>query len=143
LILPNTFLYLRYNLLFMGKVIDTSKAAYESLRAEEIRTLYAGIIAALKVIGKGNFEDISSQMGVKPERVWKRLSELKDLELIYRTGEKKMLSSRRFGYVWALTGDTFPKSQPVEKSMKGQTIATFSRNIEKIKNATQASLFNN
>lgn len=117
---------------------ETSHEAYRSLRSEEIREIYQKIIEALKIIRCGTYEDISRYLKMEPSKIWKRLSEMERLELVYRPGDKKKLSSGRNGLVWYLTGDAFPKSAPVEKAMKGKSVSEFSKRINTIR---QASLF--
>ena len=81
----------------------TSKAAHESMK-EHKAAMYEKIIEGLnKLRVGGNFEEISSAAGLKPEQVWKRLSEMDELGITYNTGITRKLSSGRSGIVRQLT----------------------------------------
>src|SRR5690348_4086471 len=114
------------------KVIETSKEAYLSLQPDDIREMYRKIMKALSALGTGTFEDIAAYIKEPRERVWKRLSEMAKMELIFRPGAKKMLKSGRNGFVWQLTSDTTPKTQAAEKALKGKSVVDFSKDISKI-----------
>jgi hypothetical protein len=79
---------------------ETSDEAYKSLDKEEISSTHAKILQTIKRIGCGTYEDISLASNLQPQRVWKRLSEMLENKLVYRNGDKKMLSSKRLGFVW-------------------------------------------
>jgi predicted transcriptional regulator len=123
------------------KVPETSKAAYDSLRQDDIRDMYRKIMVALSAIGKGTFEDIAAHMKVERERVWKRLSEMQEMGLIYRPGSKKILKSGRNGFEWALTESHLPKTEAAEKSLKGRSVSDFSKNISAIQKTVQGEMF--
>jgi len=82
---------------------QTSNDAYRSLRASEVRETYRQILESLDVLGKATFEDLAAHMKCSRDKVWKRLSELERLELIYKPGTKKTLKSGRQGYEWMKT----------------------------------------
>ena len=82
---------------------QTSNDAYRSLRASEVRETYRQILESLDVLGKATFEDLAAHMKCSRDKVWKRLSELERLELIYKPGTKKTLKSGRQGYEWMRT----------------------------------------
>src|SRR5687768_17302738 len=109
------------------KIPETSKEAYNSLQPDDIREMYRKIMVALSAIGKGTFEDIAAKMKVERERVWKRLSEMQEMGLIYRPGSKKILKSGRNGFEWALTGTHLPKTEAAEKALKGKSVSDFSK----------------
>ena len=68
----------------------TSIEAYEKICREGAReTVYLKIINALKVIGDGTSWEISAQAGIKPDKVWKRQSELVSLGIIFDTGLRR------------------------------------------------------
>lgn len=106
-------------------VPDTSKEAYRSLDPEKIRDIYKRILWALSQIREGHYEDISIALKEKESRIWKRLKEMSDMGLIYRTENKKVLSSGCKGYTWKAT----LKSSP--------TIQDHSRNIQSISKSAQ------
>lgn len=95
----------------MSKKPETSLEAYRSLKPDKIQQIYTDIIRALSVIGEGTFEDIASWLKIDKSRVWKRLSEMQKLGMIYNTGRKKLLKSNRNGFTWMLTNGTTPKTQ--------------------------------
>lgn len=101
---------------------QTSKDAYKSLDPDKINEIHKRILDALKIIGKGHYEDIAKAAKADAGRVWKRLSELHKGGLIERTGERKALSSGRDGFVWTLT----EKGQPVAKVTERFPVGTSS-----------------
>lgn len=109
-------------------VPQTSKDAHANLRQEEIREMYKRILEALRLIKEGSMEDIATCCKVKPEKVWKRLSEMANMDLIYRPGNRKVLASGCTGYTWRLVGDE-PEEQVTEKSLPGPSISDFSKKI--------------
>lgn len=123
------------------KQSETSKAAYDSLQPDDIREMYRTIMITLSAIGMGTFEEIAAHAKVERERVWKRLSEMERMELIYRPGNKRVLRSGRQGYCWALTGQHLPKTEANERALKGKGIADYSREINDISKAVQSKMF--
>src|ERR1700749_3932197 len=110
------------------KLQPTSLEAYASLDPIHITQTHQKILDALKVIGTGHHEDIARQARLEPDRVWKRLSELAKAGLIHRTGERKMLSSKRVGSVWAITEGE--KAQvAAEKAIPGKSVVDYSRSL--------------
>ncbi len=122
------------------KLPETSLEARASLRPEEIRDMYRKIMVSLAALGQGTFEDISAHAKEPRERIWKRLSEMHDMGLIYRPGAKKVLKSGRQGYIWMLTGTALPKTEAENKALKGPSIADYSRDIQKL-SVKQSELF--
>lgn len=110
---------------------DTSLDAYKSLNAGKLLEIYARIKWALSQIGEGTWEDIGHILKEKDSKIWRRLSEMERLEIIYRTENKKVLSSGRKGYTWRLT----PLHTPtvIDHSRKIQDI---SKQAEKYKPQT-------
>lgn len=86
-----------------SNVPTTSKEAYGSLDAGKLLKIYARIKWALSQIGEGTWEDIGRVLKEKDSKIWRRLSEMERLEIIYRTENKRVLSSGRKGYTWKLT----------------------------------------
>lgn len=115
---------------------ETSKEAYNSLDPDDIREMYRKIMVALSALGSGTMEDISSYLKEPRERVWKRLSEMQRMDLIFRPGTKKLLKSGRNGFCWALTGTNLPKTHAAEKALAGKSVADYSREISSISNKT-------
>lgn len=104
----------------MPKIPDTSIEAFYSLDPEKIREIHKRILWALSQIKEGSFEDIAYALKEKESKIWRRLKEMSDMNLIYRTENKKVLSSGRKGYTWKAT-------------LQGQpTVQDHSRNIQSI-----------
>lgn len=125
----------------MRNVPETSKEAFKSLNPDDLIEIYRNILKALGALNKGTFEEIAAYLKVDKSRVWKRLSEMERMELIYRPGTKKLLKSGRNGYEWALRSTYIPKTDAAEKSLKGTTVSDYSKKINSIsKRATQLDL---
>lgn len=103
------------------QIPETSLEAFESLHPERLRDIYQRILWGLNQIGEGHYEDISRAIKEKESRVWKRLKELSDMNLIYRTENKKLLSSGRKGYTYKPTLKGSPSVQ--DHSRKIQDIS--------------------
>jgi predicted transcriptional regulator len=104
---------------------QTSLEAYASLGPDKINETYRRILWALTQIEEGTFENIATALNEKESRIWKRLSEMARMDLIYRTENKRELSSGRMGYTWKAT-------------LKGSpTISDHSRKISKIANTVK------
>lgn len=128
----------------MGKrpIIPASQEAFYSLDPDQLVGLRKRIFEALVLIKSGHYEDIAYAAGIEPVQCWKRLSELLKDGVIHRTGERKMLSSNRVGFVWAPGAATEPVKKK-ERIMKGKNIADFSRAINQVSQSihTQNQLF--
>ena len=83
---------------------QTSKAADESMDIHRTPTQNKIIEGMKKLKVGGTFEQIAESCDLKPSQVWKRLSELKDLKLIYDCNYTRKLSSGRNGIVWQVMG---------------------------------------
>jgi hypothetical protein len=108
---------------------ETSTEAFKSLRPEELAEVYCKIILALSKIGEGTFEQISAVAKLEPQRVWRRLSEMLKMGLVYRPGKKIPLKSNRLGYTWMLTKDGLPKTDKSEKALSGKSVSDYSRSL--------------
>lgn len=114
------------------KLQKTSLEAYRSLDPKKISDIHKRILDALKVIGKGHYEDIAKAAHADPSRIWKRLSECHKSGLIERTGERKALSSGRDGFVWTLADKYVPLVKITESVIPGKTISEYSKAIHQI-----------
>lgn len=124
---------------------ETSLEAYKSLDVATLTDIYKKILGVLAVIGEGTFEDIAAQLRVDKSRVWKRMSELERMELVYRPGNKRVLKSGRQGYTWMLTNGATPKTTKTEQMLKGKGIEAHTRRISEISERSavvQQNLFN-
>lgn len=108
---------------------ETSNEAYRSLKKDKIRETYKNILYTLAQIKEGTFEDIAFQMRVKPDIVWKRLSELANDGKIYRPGNKRPLRSGRMGYTWMLITPGISPTKVTEKVMAGKSITDYSKKL--------------
>ena len=121
---------------------DTSHEAWASLNPDQLAGLRKKIYLALVSIKQGHYEDIAAACNIEPVQCWKRLSELHKDGLIHRTGERKMLSSNRMGFVWAPgkgMEDTLQKKKELSKT---PTISDHSRAIKKLSESiNQQTLF--
>lgn len=104
---------------------QTSKDAYNSFDPEKIGEIYKKIVVALREMKVGTYEDIARKLKMKPEQIWKRMSEAHRLGLVHRTGIRKKMASGREGFVWEPT-DKLPIT---EKVMQGPTVSDFSKAI--------------
>jgi DNA-binding NtrC family response regulator len=94
----------------MKKTAETSRAAWKSISQENLTDIYKQIIFALSKLGEGTFEDIAAYLKIDRSRVWKRMSELERLQLVYKPGRKKKLKSGREGFTYMLTSKALNKT---------------------------------
>jgi len=88
---------------------QTSKDAHDSIKGDKQR-MYLIISEGLeKLKVGGNFEEIAAVCGLKPEQVWKRLSEMVDAKICFNTGITRPTSSGRKAMVRQLTSLVPPK----------------------------------
>lgn len=92
------------------KLPDTSIEAYESVSVEMLADHHRKIVNALSVLGNANYEKIATLMGMEPHAVGRRLKELLEMELIYKTENKSLTKSGRKAYDYCLTGRGMPKT---------------------------------
>ncbi len=84
-------------------VPQTSRDAHESIKEHKADT-YDIIVKALEEIKIGaTSEQISIHTGIKHERIWKRMSELVDSNVLFNTGIKRKTTSGRGSMVRQLT----------------------------------------
>lgn len=109
------------------KMAETSLEAFRQLTADKLREDYKKILTTLSIIGESTSEQIAAKMKVKPDKVWKRLSELKEKELIYKPGTRKPLKSGCNGFCWALTEKGKLLVSSSDLLLPGKPIQDFSR----------------
>lgn len=81
----------------------TSKLAYEKIMQPGVKEgMYKKIITSLQAIGEGTSWDIAEHLGVKPDKCWKRNSELKQAGIIIDTGKTKLTPDGNDATVYAL-----------------------------------------
>lgn len=86
------------------------------------------IAEALKVIGKGNYEDISRASGMPESKVWKRLIDCVRAGLIHRLDETKKTKQNNKSYLFA-PGPATQLQKKRERVMKGPSISQFAKKI--------------
>lgn len=110
------------------QIPETSREAYKSLDPATLNERYQRILWALGQIGEGTFQDVAKVLKLPDSVIWKRLSDLGKWGLIYRPGNKKILSSGRAGFTWKVVKNG--ESQPTtEKSLPGKTVSHYSKVI--------------
>lgn len=114
------------------QVPETSREAFHSLDPIQLAEIYRKILWGLSQLGEATFEELAVAIKEPKERVWKRMSELRDKGLIYRPGNKRMLRSNRMGYTWMLTKEGLPTTSKAEKALSGKTVADYSKSIQDI-----------
>ena len=73
----------------------TSSDAYESIK-DHRQVMYDKIIVGLVKLGVGGtFEEIAFASKLKPDQVWKRLSEMEQLGIIFNVGITRPTTSGR------------------------------------------------
>lgn len=113
---------------------DTSVEAYRSLQAGELSETYGKIVFALRNIKSGTTEQIAASLKIKHEKIWKRVSELHIMGIIFRPGHKLPTSSGRMAYVWQLVENPETDVQKTEPKPIG--ISKYAESIDKIKQST-------
>src|SRR4051812_29735498 len=85
------------------KSIETSLEAYRSLDPIRLSQLQQDIVRAVTALGEANYEAIASFLMLKPEKVWKRLSETERKGLIYKPGNKIFTKNGCWSYTYKAT----------------------------------------
>jgi len=81
----------------------TSILAHDSVKKSKAE-MYRRITEGLnKLRTGGTFDEIAIASGLKPQQVWKRLSEMQGLGLIFNVGTTRPGTSGRSCSVWQLT----------------------------------------
>lgn len=103
---------------------DTSKEAFNALTPEKLSKDYKKIIEALKVLGSGNYEQISDYIQCRePNVVSRRLKELESMQLIWKPGAKNLTKRNRSAYIYQLINQ--PKVETtIINEFKGRKAST-------------------
>jgi len=110
---------------------STSIDAYKALEPEKLRQTYKDILFALSQIDEGTTEQIADALRVPHAKIWKRVSEMARMELIYRPGTKRLMSSGSMGYTWKLTQPGQSSETVVEKALPGKSVGEYAKQIIK------------
>lgn len=119
-------------------VPPTSRAAFNQVTAEMKEGHYDKIKNALLKLKSANYENIAAKANLNPTAVGRRLSEMLERGMVWKPGGVSKTSSGRMAYNYQLSSETKVHPTTVEKAMKGNSIAHFSKKIQSI---SQASLF--
>ena len=101
---------------------DTSRLSYEKIMQPGAReSTYKKVLDALNIIMDGTAWEISNQAGLKPDKVWKRLSELRRDDVIFDTGLRRNSPDQNPSMVYALSSRRMeyadvPKPERIEKT---------------------------
>lgn len=108
-------------------ISKTSREAYEKLTPDKLREDYKKIMSALSVIVEGTSEQIAAKLKCKPDKIWKRLSEMVKLGVIEKPGNKRPLKSGCNGYTYILTEKGRLLVESNLDILPGQPVQDFSR----------------
>jgi hypothetical protein len=108
----------------------TSHEAYASMTSVILADHYQKILSSLKVLGKAIYEEIALQneWGDK-NRVSRRLLEMERMGLVYKTGEKRLTTSKRNANVYALVTNGQKSVEPERVDKNTTTAADFANLI--------------
>lgn len=129
----------RQNYQIMAKNKPTSIAAYEYIKPHK-PSHKQKILEALAVLKVGaNHEMIAQVAGLRPDQVWKRLSECQKDGTIFDTGINRPLKSGLMGTVWQLSNLPIvnPENPTTDKQVKQLKNAGIKPHFQ----STQANLF--
>lgn len=84
---------------------NTSHEAFEAVSETMLQNHWAKILDALKVLKLATYEELAEHIGFKDKnQVSRRLKALELEGLVYKPGTKKLTSSNRNAFQYALTG---------------------------------------
>ncbi len=123
------------------KIKATSKAAHDSIKSAKGYYHQKVLEGLTKLRVGGTFAEIALAVGLAPDKIWKRMSELQKEQKIYDTGITRALPSGRKGTVWQIYGLNYadpenPKTDTEVKALKKAGIP-----IKENKTFTQPQLF--
>ena len=103
----------------------TSRLAYEKIMMPEVKEgTYKKILMALEVIKDGTAWEIAAHLGMKPDKIWKRCSELRRDEVIFDTNISRFSPDGNFAMVYAISSRKSEYKHlisPERHYMEGQT----------------------
>ncbi len=111
------------------QIVETSQSAYKALQPEQLRQTYKDILFALSQLGEATSAEIASALKVPHEKIWKRCKEMRDKELIYRPGTKRIMPGGKEGYTYRLTQPGQQPEQVIIKSPPGKSVADYSKQL--------------
>jgi predicted transcriptional regulator len=112
---------------------ETSIDAYKALDPRQLNDTYRQILLALDSLGEATFEEIAAWLKCSPVKIWKRMSELHRMELVYRPGNKRLLKSGKRGFTWMKGAPS--KTKDEQKELK----PTFPDQIKEMRKAIEQS----
>lgn len=124
---------------------QTSTDAFKAVSPEMLADHYQKILGALKSLKKAIYEEVAKEIGWEDKnRVSRRLAELEGMQLVYKTGEKRLTSSKRNANVYALVTNGEKSVEP--ERIPKTTAADFANmiiNKTKMGKLKQCELFQN
>lgn len=123
------------------KLPDTSLEALDSVSIEMLADHHRKIVNALSMLGTANYERIAAQVGMEPHAVGRRLKELIEMEMIYKTENKSLTKSGRKAYDYCLTGRGMPTTDNMIKEAYGKIKTEDPSENETFSKYKQASMF--
>lgn len=86
---------------------QTSIDAHDSIKNAKAY-YHAKVIEGLEILKVGGtFAEIADAVGLKHDKIWKRISELTKIKVVFDTGLTRPLPSGRKGTVWQLVSRNF------------------------------------
>lgn len=108
---------------------ETSREAFKALQPEQLRQTYKDILFALSQLGEATTWEIAQALRVPHEKIWKRFKELRDMELIYRPGNKRIMPGGKPGFTHKLTTPGTPSLPVTEKALPGKGVNDYAKQI--------------
>jgi predicted transcriptional regulator len=110
---------------------ETSIDARNSLRPEDLADIYQKILKGLERLGTASNEQLASYLTIEHSRIWKRVSELNKMGLIFRPGHKVPTKTGRQSFVWQLCSAGV-KTDRENKKLDGPSVVDYTRTIASI-----------
>lgn len=125
---------------------STSHSAHASVSKEMLENHWEKILNALKVLKLATYEELATHIGFKDKnQVSRRLKSLEGEGLVYKPGTKKLTTSGRNAFQYALVGSEVRLPAQPEKYTKQTTPASDYANViiskTKLGKLAQADLF--
>jgi hypothetical protein len=121
---------------------DTSSSAYSSVSVDMLADHYKKILNALSVLGTAIYEEIAKHIGWEDKnRVSRRLRELEGMQLVYKTGGKKLTSSNRNANVYAKVENKELLKEEIPTKTTAIDFSNFLINKTKMGKLKQCELF--
>src|SRR6185437_3168790 len=111
------------------KLPITSLEAYRQVNSEMLVNHHSKIISTLKSAKNGLiYEQIAAQLKLDKHQIGRRLSELERMQVVYKTGEKRLTSTNRNAFVYKIVENGEVSAEP-ERMMKGESVSDISKKL--------------